>query len=130
MAEVWPFFDDLIGKLEMVAAKTDLEIARLYFERLGGDRALFAELEAEFARTLEALLAIRGRDELLADTPVLAASIALRNPYVDPLSLIQTSLLARRRRRTEADPDAGAERLEAALATTLNGVALGLRNTG
>jgi len=130
MATVWPFFDDLVGKLEMVAAKTDLEIARLYFDRLGGDRELFAELEAEFARTFEALLAIRGRDELLADTPVLAASIALRNPYVDPLSLIQTSLLARQRRHADAGSEAGAGSLQAALATTLNGVALGLRNTG
>ncbi len=122
MATAWPFFDDLVGKLEMVAAKTDLEIARLYFDRLGGDPRLFDELAAEFQRTTETILSIRGRRELLADTPVLASSIALRNPYVDPLSLLQVSLLARSR--------AGELGVEAALATTLNGVAQGLRNTG
>ena len=122
MARAWPFFDDLVGKLEMVAAKTDLEIARLYFDRLGGEPRLFEELATEFRRTTDSILAIRGRGELLADTPVLASSIALRNPYVDCLSLLQVSLMTRLR--------AGEEDVAAALATTLNGVAQGLRNTG
>lgn len=125
MAEVWPFFDDLIGKVEMVLAKSDLEVARLYVEQLGGDRALAERLADEFRRTVQAILAIRDSDRLLRDNPVLRASIALRNPYVDALSLLQVALL--RRERTHPDE---AEALGAALGTVTNGIAQGLRNTG
>ena len=55
------------------------------------------ELEAEFARTVEWVLRIRGADELLAEAPVLRSTVALRNPYVDPLSLLQIALLKRTR---------------------------------
>nr|MBA3889303.1 phosphoenolpyruvate carboxylase [Gemmatimonadaceae bacterium] len=127
MARSWPFFDDLLGKIEMVCAKADLEIARLYVEHLGGDMQLFGQLEAEFERTVAAIHAIRGTEQLLTDTPVLQAAIALRNPYVDPLSLLQVALL--RKKRAEPD-EAARERIEEALSTTLSGIAQGLRNTG
>ena len=128
MARTWPFFDDLLGKIEMVCAKADRGIARLYVERLGGDLRLLAELEAELARTERVLLQIRGTPALLDDNPVLRAAIALRNPYVDPLSLLQIALLRRKR----ATPDDGPQReaVTDALATTLSGIAQGLRNTG
>lgn len=125
MAAVWPFFDDLLGKIEMVCAKADLDIARLYVERLGGDLGLLAELEVEFARTVEAIQRIRRRRYLLEEQPVLQASIGLRNTYVDPLSLLQVRLLERKRTGAALGPE-----LETALGTTLNGVAQGLRNTG
>jgi phosphoenolpyruvate carboxylase len=124
MAQRWPFFDDLLGKIEMVCAKSDLEVARLYVERLGGDAVLFDELAAEFDRTVQTVLAIRQAPWLLGDNPVLQASIVLRNPYVDPLSLLQVHLLATKR---AGIPD---DALDRALASTLNGVAQGLRNTG
>jgi len=125
MAAAWPFFDDLVGKIEMVCAKADLEVARMYVEALGGDLELLAELVAEFERTVDAVLRIRGREHLLSDQPVLQASIGLRNTYVDPLSLLQVRLL-RQKRGGEMDDSA----LDVALGTTLNGVAQGLRNTG
>jgi phosphoenolpyruvate carboxylase len=143
MAQAWPFFGDLLAKIEMVCAKADLEIARAYVERLGdaSDMALFEELAAELERTVATILAIRQSAELLTEAPVLRASIALRNPYVDPLSLLQISLLGRLKR---AQPGAGAPEpqedegvvdseaalLGEAIGTTLNGVAQGLRNTG
>jgi phosphoenolpyruvate carboxylase len=71
---------------------------------------------------------IRDADHLLSDNPVLQASIALRNPYVDPLSLLQIALLARKREIAPDDP--ALARLDEALGTTLAGVAQGLRNTG
>lgn len=126
MVQAWPFFDDLLGKIEMVCAKADLEVARAYVERLGGDVGLLARLEEEFRRTVDTLRRIRGHDQLLDDNPVLQAAITLRNPYVDPLSLLQIALLERKRKGAEED----AERLDAALATTLSGIAQGLRNTG
>jgi phosphoenolpyruvate carboxylase len=127
MVDVWPFFDDLIGKVEMVCAKADLEVAGLYVRHLGGDQALFAELTAEFRRTVDAILAIRRSEYLLTDDPPLQAAIGLRNPYIDPLSLLQISLLRRRRALGEAEVPAA---LNEALAATLNGIAQGLRNTG
>jgi len=129
MAGAWPFFDDLIGKIEMVCAKADLEIARLYVERLGGDLVLLEELELEFRRTVSAIRRIRGREHLLADQPVLQASIGLRNTYVDPLSLLQVSLLRRKRELGDDDPEL-VERIDTVLGTVTNGLAQGMRNTG
>jgi phosphoenolpyruvate carboxylase len=122
MARAWPFFDDLLAKVEMVCAKTDLEIARLYVDGLGGDRALYDTLAASFHRTVDALQRVR-EAPLLANNRFLRASIALRNPYVDPLNLAQLVLL--RRQRGGADPA-----VDALLGTAINGVAQGLRNTG
>jgi phosphoenolpyruvate carboxylase len=127
MARVWPFFDDLLAKIEMVCAKTDLEIARLYVEQLGGDLALLDQLEEEYRRTVEAVLLVRERTQLADDSPVLQAAIGLRNPYVDPLSLLQVALLQRKR---ASDSPEERERIEDILATTLSGIAQGLRNTG
>jgi phosphoenolpyruvate carboxylase len=132
MASCWPFFDDLLGKAEMVCAKTDVEIARAYVRHLGGDMNLLDQLVSEYERAVEALLLIRGRRRLLDDAPVLQSAIELRNPYVDPLSLLQISLLRRKRNRpSDAKGTKGAnEKIDDALATTLSGIAQALRNTG
>jgi len=127
MATRWPFFDDLLGKIEMVCAKTDLEIARAYVRALGGDANLLQQLEDEFRNCVDAILRIRESDTLLRGNPVLQSAIALRNPYVDPLSLIQIAMMRRKRGLPEGDER---EKVEAVLATTVSGIAQGLRNTG
>jgi len=119
MARVWPFFDDLLAKIEMVCAKADPAIAHAYVARLGGDAALLARLEEAYARTVACLLEIREAPRLIEDSPVLQAAITLRNPYVDALSVLQITLMQRKRGR-----------IGDALATTLSGIAQGLRNTG
>jgi phosphoenolpyruvate carboxylase len=128
MCRHWPFFDDLLAKVEMVCAKADLEIASAYVSWLGGDMALLAVLEAEFERTVTMLKRVRGADRLLDDNVVLQSAIVLRNPYVDALSLLQIALL--RRKRALSEHDAERTRVDDALATTLSGIAQGLRNTG
>jgi phosphoenolpyruvate carboxylase len=91
----------------------------------GGTRErVFRVVAEEFARTRRVLLRITGQTRLLENNPVLERSIRLRNPYVDPLSLIQVGLL-RRRRAGETG-----EELDYALAATINGISAGLRNTG
>lgn len=129
MVRSWPFFEDLLGKVAMACAKADTRIARLYVETLGTDahRALLEGLLEEYTRTVTWLEKVRGRS-LMADQPVLDAAIDLRNPYVDPLSLLQVSLLQRDRELPEGHEDRPA--LKEALGTSLNGVAQGLRNTG
>src|SRR5690606_6236369 len=104
MDRVWPFFTDLLDKIEMVAAKADLEIAKLYLSELAGDAPLVDEILLDFDRTVKGLHAIRNR-ELLADHRFLQGSLALRNPYVDPLNLLQVSLLKRKRSLPEEHPD-------------------------
>src|SRR5205085_9852941 len=108
-------------------ANADLGIARLYAERVADERLrerVFKLICAEFHRTRRMILRFTGHNELLETNPVLARSIKLRNPYVDPMSLIQVELL-RRKRAGEAS-----EELNYALAATINGIASGLRNTG
>jgi phosphoenolpyruvate carboxylase len=112
----------------MVCAKADMGIARAYVSGLGGDVALLAQLEREYESAVSAVLRIRGSTVLLRDNEVLQSAIALRNPYVDPLSLLQIALLRRKEASDEADP--GREALNSALATTVSGIAQGLRNTG
>jgi phosphoenolpyruvate carboxylase len=131
MAGAWPFFDDLLSKVEMVCAKADLDIARMYVRELGGNLALFADLEDEFRRTIAVLLRIRETDYLMRDNPMLQTAIGLRNPYVDPLSLLQVTLLQRKRAAgARGLGSAELASLSAGLAATLNGIAQGLRNTG
>jgi phosphoenolpyruvate carboxylase len=127
MTHAWPFFDDLLAKIEAACAIADFEIARAYVVRLGGDVVLFERLEEEHARTIQALLEIRRNDYLLADSPVLQTAIWLRNPYVDPLSLLQIVLMARKRATTNEQVQ---QQIRDALATTLSGIAQGLRSTG
>lgn len=81
-------------------------------------------LQEEFQRTRRVILSLTSQQELLDNNPVLSRSIRLRNPYVDPMSLIQVDLL--RRKRAGLDSDA----LNYALGTTINGIAAGLHNTG
>ena len=126
MTRDWPYFDDFLGKVEMVCSKVDLEISELYVRELGADESFLAELEEELRRTLAALEMIRGT--LLKDDRQLANAIALRNPYLDVLSLLEVSLLRRKRRMKSGDPDLAL--IDKALGSALNGIAQGLRNTG
>ncbi len=127
MAREFPLFIDLIRNVETALAKSDFGIAQLYASLVtdaGIRDRVFTKLEAEFHRSRRSILAITGQTELLQNNQVLARSIRLRNPYVDPISLIQVDLL--RRKRAGDDSDA----INRALSATINGIAAGLRNTG
>jgi phosphoenolpyruvate carboxylase len=123
----FPLFSELVRNVELAMAKADLTIARLYASLVEDknirDR-VFAMLEEEFLRTRQALLAITGEKELLEGNAVLSRSIRLRNPYVDPMSLVQVDLLRRKRAGENS------EALNYALGATINGIAAGLHNTG
>jgi phosphoenolpyruvate carboxylase len=127
MAKEFPLFIDLIRNVEMALGKVDLGTARLY-STLVEDEALrsriYSEFEAEYHRTVKAVLAITSQTELLGNNPVLARSIKLRNPYVDPMHLIQVDLL-RRKRGGEDTPE-----VNRAISATISGISAGLRNTG
>ena len=126
MAE-FPLFIDLVRNVEMALAKADMGIASLYASLVPDPdlrERVFSKLKSEFDRTLDAVLDVTGQRELLEKNQVLARSIRLRNPYVDPMSLIQVDLL--RRKRAGEDTPA----VNRAIAGTINGISAGLRNTG
>ena len=127
MAREFPLFIDLLRNVELALGKVDLATARLYSE-LVPDRQLrervYDMFDAEFHRTVRALLAVTQQSELLESNQVLAHSIKLRNPYVDPMHLIQVDML-RRKRAGEDTPQ-----VNHAIAATISGISAGLRNTG
>jgi phosphoenolpyruvate carboxylase len=127
MARGFPMFSDLLRNVELGMAKADLGIAREYSALVKNSslrKRVFSMLEAEFLRTRQMILRITGQRELLARNRVLARSIRLRNPYVDPMSLIQVELLRRKQQGQKSSE------LEYPLGATINGIAAGLHNTG
>jgi phosphoenolpyruvate carboxylase len=127
MMREFPLFSSMIRNVELAMAKADLAIARLYAELVPDAKLrdrVFSMLQEEFERTERVLLSIAGQHELLEKNPVLYRSIRLRNPYVDPMSLVQVDLL-RRKRSGESG-----EMLDYAIGATMNGIAAGLHNTG
>jgi phosphoenolpyruvate carboxylase len=127
----FPLFASLIRSVEIAMAKADFAIAHLYAD-LVADAALrnrvFNVLRDEFERTGRLILAVTRQQELLEKNSVLFRSVRLRNPYVDPLSLIQVDLLWRKRAGSPATPADPA--LDYAIGATMNGIAAGLHNTG
>ncbi len=127
MAREFPLFIDLLRNVEMALGKADLATARLYSSLVpdaGLRERIYGLFEGEFHRTVRALLQVLQQTELLEKNQVLAHSIRLRNPYVDPMHLIQVDML-RRKRAGEDTPE-----VNRALAATINGISAGLRNTG
>ena len=128
----FPLFIDIIRNVEIALAKADFGIARLY-SSLVEDEALrtrvFTTLEAEFLLTRRMILAVTSQSTLLETNPVLEHSIRLRNPYVDPLSLLQIELI-RQKRAILALSQQPSPELNRAITATINGISAGLRNTG
>ncbi|MBI3475276.1 MAG: phosphoenolpyruvate carboxylase [Acidobacteria bacterium] len=127
MMHGFPLFVTLIRSVELAMAKADFGIARHYADLVPNaalrDR-VFEMFRQEFDRTRRLILSVKRQQELLENNPVLSRSVRLRNPYVDPLSLIQVDLL--RRKRTGATDTS----LDYAIGATMNGIAAGLHNTG
>ncbi|PYP39915.1 MAG: phosphoenolpyruvate carboxylase, partial [Gemmatimonadetes bacterium] len=126
MMRDWPFLRALIDDVEMVLGTADLAIAARYARLAGklGER-YFPVIRAEFDRTVANVLALKHEAALLDSDPALQRSILLRNPYVDPMSLLQIDLLERW--RAEGRPDNEVFR---ALLASVRGIAQGLQSTG
>jgi phosphoenolpyruvate carboxylase len=127
MAREFPLFIDLVRNVELALGKVDLATARLYSSLVKDAEVrerVYGLFEAEFHRAVLAVLAVTRQSELLQSNQVLAHSIRLRNPYVDPMHLIQVDML-RRKRAGEDTPE-----VNRAIAATISGISAGLRNTG
>jgi len=125
MYREWTHFRSAIDLMEMVLAKADRQIAAEYDRRLVPPdlQPLGEELRRRLDRAIALVLEVTGSSALLESNPVLRRSIDVRNPYVDPINLVQIELLCRARHGSD-------DRVRAALLATINGVAAGMRNTG
>jgi len=125
MASGWRFFRDFLALVEMVLAKVDPDLHAHYADRLAPPELLAVrdELVRRQAQAAGAVLAVLGQERVLVSNPDLARSIAVRNPYVAPLNLLQAELLGRVRQSSD-------DILADALFVTVNGIAAGMRNTG
>ena len=129
MFDEWSFFRAFISNVEMTLAKTDMEIASLYVSELVPKefQGIFDDIRSEHGRAFDGVLAVTGQKRLLDAFPVLQRTLAVREAYIAPLSYLQVSLLARRRRESPGERD---PLLRRALLLSINGIAAGLKNTG
>ena len=143
MHEGWPFFFNLINNAEHSLAKTDLYIASLYAALVrpsGLGKRIFGLIEEEYHRSVRGVLDISNSSSLLAGQHVLAESIRLRNPYVDPLNFLQTRFLERWRRGRKQKSEVRSQESVARktedgalfhlLQITVGGIAFGMKSTG
>jgi len=126
MVAHWPFFGHLLDDVEAMLGRTDLEIAS-HYDALAGDalRAQAQSIAKEYALTVTHVLRLRGTARLLDSDPTLQRSIKLRNPYIDPMHLMQVDLLRRWRKTGRED-----QALFGALRATISGISQGLQATG
>jgi phosphoenolpyruvate carboxylase len=127
MVEQWHFFPTFLANVEMALFKTDLDITRLYVERLVDPplHHVFDDIAEEHGRTVDEIVRLLRTHSLLDAHPMLRRTLSTRAAYLAPMHHLQTDLLQRRRSAAHSDPQ-----LERALLLTVNGIASGLRNTG
>ncbi|GAB4548433.1 MAG: phosphoenolpyruvate carboxylase [Anaerolineae bacterium] len=131
MYAMWTFFKALIVNTQLDLAKADMGIAKLYAGLVPDSRVretIFRQIEAEHERARAMICKLTDQTELLEQSPVLRRSIDRRNPYVDPLNFIQVSLLQELRGMSADDPHR--PRYMAAVLSTINGIAAGMKTTG
>ena len=128
MYEEWPFFRNTIDNLELALTRADINTAKEYAglvkDRVAADR-IFSNIKEEYKKTKEIVLEVAGDTVLLEKAANIRDSAMKRNPYMDPLNLLQVNLI-KELRQAEA-PD---EELMIQTLLTISGVSAGLRNTG
>lgn len=128
MSLQWPFFRARLEMLEMVFSKADSWLSEHYDNALVEDmyKPLGVSLRKELEEAISLVQSLSPQNSLLADQPWIKESIALRNPYTDPLNVLQVELL-RRARSSEKGSEGD---IDNALMITMTGIAAGMRNTG
>jgi phosphoenolpyruvate carboxylase len=132
MYKEWMFFKATIDNAQLTLLKADMQIAFRYALLVPDEKVrvrIFDTIAAEFARTETSILAVTEQKALLEREPVLAKSVQLRNPYIDPLNYIQVETI-RRLRGLENKQSEEADGLRGVIELTINGVSGGLKNTG
>ncbi len=122
MYENWPFFRTKLDNASLALARTDLEIAEEYADLADPElrERIYPRIVEEYEDTVEKVLEITGQDGLLS-REWLQENLERRNPYVDPLNLLQVRLL-KQSHRTDTE--------RRTLRLTVQGIAAGMKNTG
>ena len=131
MYKHWNFFRVMVDNIQMILAKADFDISYHYAELAQPvflRENTYSVLRERFERTKKLLIAIAGQKDILDNNTTLQRSIMLRNPYVDPMSLMQIELL--KRLRSGKINETQRQELEEVMFLCINGIAAGLRNTG
>ncbi|MFO7527020.1 MAG: phosphoenolpyruvate carboxylase [Ignavibacteriaceae bacterium] len=129
MYKNWRFFNSLIHNIEMVLFKTDMIIGKEYLN-LKPDKhtkEIFSMIRSEYEKSVKAILIITGEKELLDHDKLLQRTLALRNPYIDPISFIQIQLINKYR---SVNNNKEKNELLKILRSSINGIAAGIKNTG
>jgi phosphoenolpyruvate carboxylase len=129
MFEKWPLFSTLVSNMEMILAKTDIDIAARYATLVKDDKlrnSIFPRIVEEYENSCKHLLAITGQKALLEHNPVLRRVIASRLPHLDPLNHLQVEMLRRYRNSGQE----ATERVRRGIHTSINAIASVLRNGG
>ena len=128
MYQNWPFFHTRLEMFEMVFLKADETLTKFYEERLVPEELwpLGKRLRDNLVLARETVLETIPDHKLMQEQPWIKESISLRNPYVDPLNMLQAELLSRSRKNGEEICPV----IDQALMVTIAGIAAGLRNTG
>jgi phosphoenolpyruvate carboxylase len=122
MYREWPFFRTMIDNAALALARTDMDIARQYADLADEElrERFFERISEEYDDAVALIKEVRGRETLLGGG-WLEDSLARRNPYVDPLNLLQVHLL---------EQESRSELEEWTLRLTVKGIAAGMKNTG
>lgn len=125
MQQDWPFFDATVDLIEMVLAKADPNISRLYDLRLVDHelQELGNSLRDKYQSIVDSILALTKHKRLVEHEPFVLQGIIVRNPYVDPLNILQIEILERIRKGETG-------KIHDAMAIVINGISAGMRNTG
>jgi phosphoenolpyruvate carboxylase len=138
----WPFFREMIDLIAMTLSKTDYSVSSNYENQLVGAedkplRDVGDEMRKRLLQTRDAVLSVTGCDDFSSGFQLLKLSMKVRNPYVDPLNVLQAEIMKRLRHQTapvdsQTDPQAAEQRalLEDALIVSVNGIAQGMKNSG
>jgi phosphoenolpyruvate carboxylase len=91
-------------------------------------RPIGQQLRERLINTAERVLKLTGHKRPLENYPEARQGLELRNPYMDPINMLQVELL----RRVRGVPEGGKldHHVWEAFVVTVNGIAAGMRNTG
>ncbi len=120
MYENWNFFRTVLDNASLSLAKSDIEIAKEYSQLSQESNKFYPKIKKEYEKTKSLILKISGR-QVLTGKKWLEESLNRRNPYLDPLNLLQADLL---------DKDNLSKKQQEILRITVMGIAAGMKNTG
>jgi phosphoenolpyruvate carboxylase len=126
MYKEWPFFRTVVDNAQLELVRADIPTAALYAKR-AKDHSFWQEIEQEYDRTKQGLLAITGEKELLENSKVIRQTVAFRNPMTLPINKLQIHLMNRWENLTEQDKE-GTWR--EAMLQSIAGIAAAMQSTG